>query len=178
MSDGDRILNFAPSFVLSAGTVTFDLARRLVLLVHYRPKHEHFLPKGRKNVGEPLALAAVRETLEETGHACGVRAHALPTTAPDPDPEPDDLHMEPIAVQQRVVDGVRKIIFWYVAVGDSRATPRERTDEDAEMFEARWVPFEEAGTRMSFEDDRKVLATALAAAERITGDGGTRETWF
>ncbi|KAM0333469.1 hypothetical protein ACHAQA_002131 [Verticillium albo-atrum] len=75
---------FFPShgFVVSAGTVTVDLATRRVLLVFNKRQGIYQLPKGRKNIGEESLLAcAVRETLEETGVRvtplavrCGTRA--------------------------------------------------------------------------------------------------------
>lgn len=58
------------SLMISCGTVTFDKADkkdRQVLLIWNNNTKAWQLPKGRKNVHEDLATAAIRETTEETG---------------------------------------------------------------------------------------------------------------
>ena len=104
----DRLLDFSNNFMLSSGTVPVDYAKSLVLLLYYRPKGEHLLPKGRKNVGESLPAAAFRETFEESGYQCCLLEHNLPTRATH---LLSSMHTEPIAVQQRFHQGIRKIIF-------------------------------------------------------------------
>ena len=164
MDDADRRLDFFDAFVISAGTVTLDLDQRLVLLLHSQPSDKHLLPKGRANAGEPLPTAAVRETLEESGYACRLFAHDAPTRATGL--RPGELHTEPLAIQQRTYpDGVRKIVFWYLAEGHASATPAPRPLEDEVMFEARWVPFVEAGALASWDDDRQIIERALNLVE-------------
>ncbi|KAI1910817.1 hypothetical protein LOZ65_006309 [Ophidiomyces ophidiicola] len=75
------MLHLSDTFVLSAGTVTVDAAQKLVLILYSPASNTHFLPKGRKDVGESLSAAAVRETLEESGYRVALRPHRLPTNA-------------------------------------------------------------------------------------------------
>jgi 8-oxo-dGTP pyrophosphatase MutT (NUDIX family) len=155
-----RLLNFADSFVLSSGTVSIDLKRDLVLLLYYRPTKEFLLPKGRKNVGETLQAAAIRETFEESGYGCHLLQHSLPTNAPSLSIQ---CHNEPIAVQQRVQNGVRKMIFWYIAEVDSSGSAAPDTQEEGEDFDVRWAPTREAAAMMTFADDKDIVAKAVAA---------------
>ncbi|KAL9104007.1 MAG: hypothetical protein Q9163_000985 [Psora crenata] len=161
-SSEERMLDFSDSFVLSSGTVSIDCAKGLVLLLYHTPKGEYLLPKGRKNVGETLQDAAVRETMEEAGYKCRLLEHELPTRAP-PSPGVSRRHTEPIAVQQRMYHGVRKIIFWYVAQVDSSEQQTPHTQEEGEEFEVRWVRGEDAASTLSFVEDQRIVGKALAA---------------
>ena len=156
----DRHLDFSEDFVLSSGTVPIDIAKGLVLLLYYRPKGEYMLPKGRKNVGETMEDAAVRETAEESGFQCRLFKHQLHTNAQE---LIDSYHTEPIAVEQRMNQDVRKIIFWFIAEVDSSSQRMSDTQEEGEDFDVEWVCIENAPSKCSFEDDRKILAKALEA---------------
>lgn len=85
-------MRFVPNhkFVLTAATVTFREGRTVkegdqVLLVHnINPKYDetfYTLPGGRKNIGEKLEDAAIRETLEETGFRVRVPPASILTRA-------------------------------------------------------------------------------------------------
>ena len=156
----DRLLDFSEGFVLSSGTVPVDIPKGLVLLLYYRPKGEYILPKGRKNVGETLEAAAVRETTQESGFECHLFRHELPTKAQE---LRDPYHTEPIAVQQRMNHGVRKIIFWYISEVDSCSQQMANTQEEHEEFDVEWVRMEDAPSKCSFVDDRKIVEKALEA---------------
>lgn len=160
----DRHLDFSEDFVLSSGTVPIDVSKGLVLLLYYRPKGEYMLPKGRKNVGETLEAAAIRETAEESGFKCSLFKHQLKTNAQE---LVGSYHTEPIAVQQRMNQDVRKIIFWYVAEVDSTSHRMRDTQEEGEDFDVEWVCVENATSKCSFEDDRKILAKALEAVRGV-----------
>ena len=167
MYDMDRILDLSDDFVLSSGTVPLDISKGLVLLLFYRPKREYMLPKGRKNAAETLEAAALRETTEESGFECRLFKHKLPTNAQQlTEPE----HSEPIAVQQRVSQGVRKIIFWYVSEVDSGSQRKLDTQEEGEEFDVEWVRLEDAPLKCSFADDRKIVEKALEAFLRSLPD--------
>lgn len=84
MSRSDRSLHFSDSFVISCGTVTLDLKARKVLLIRWRDKNEYLLPKGRKDVGETLEQAALRETYEETGYKARLLSLEISTLATSP----------------------------------------------------------------------------------------------
>ena len=159
----DRQLDLSEAFVLSSGTVPIDVTKGLVLLLYYRPKGEYMLPKGRKNVGETLEAAALRETTEESGFSCSLFKHQLHT---NPQQLVDSYHTEPIAVQQRMNQGVRKIIFWYIAEIDSSSPRMNDTQEEGEEFDVEWVSVENAPSKCSFEDDRRIVEKALEAVPR------------
>lgn len=69
-------MTFTPSerCTISCGTVCVDPRTSKVLIIFNRRLGIWQLPKGRKNIGEDLQSAALRETYEETG----VRADLLP----------------------------------------------------------------------------------------------------
>ena len=159
----DRILDLSNDFVLSSGTVPIDISKGLVLLLFYRPKREYLLPKGRKNVAETLEAAALRETAEESGFECHLFKHKLSTNAQQ---LIGSEHTEPIAVQQRVNKGVRKIVFWYVSEVDSGSRQKLDTQEEGEDFDVVWVRLEDAPLKCSFADDRMIVEKALEAIPR------------
>lgn len=159
----DRLLDFSDDFVLSSGTVPIDISKGLILLLYYRPKGEYMLPKGRKNVGETLEAAAIRETAEESGFECRLFKHHLPTKAQQ---LAESQHTEPIAVQQRMNQGVRKIIFWYISEVDLCSRQVADTQEEGEEFDVEWVRMEAAPSKCSFADDRRIVEKALEAVPR------------
>ncbi|KAH8691961.1 NUDIX hydrolase domain-like protein [Talaromyces proteolyticus] len=180
MTQTDRILTFSDCFVISCGTVCLDLNQRAVLILRHRGKNQFYFPKGRKNRGETLEDAAVRETYEESGYPCQLLQHnCLSTKAPCPNQdkrsldslldknvgEKNELHTEPFAVQQWVYqDGVRKLIFWFLATADSLQPPHENTQDEGEEkdnFEAHWINIEGALAMLTFEDDRELIRKAL-----------------
>ncbi|KAB5528912.1 hypothetical protein GE09DRAFT_1148868 [Coniochaeta sp. 2T2.1] len=65
----DRSMSFHPSeaTTISCGTVTIDPATQKMLLIWNKKLEIYQLPKGRKNIGEDMLSAAMRETYEETG---------------------------------------------------------------------------------------------------------------
>ena len=163
MDSPGSLLDHSDNFVLSSGTVPIDIFKGLVLLLFFRPKGEYMLPKGRKNVGETLEAAAVRETMEESGFECRLFKHQLPTKA---EQLKDSQHTEPIAVQQRMNQGVRKIIFWYISEVDSSALQVPDTQEEGEDFDVEWVRMEDAPSKCSFVEDGKIVEKALEAVPR------------
>lgn len=158
------LLDVSDKFVLSSGTVPIDIPKGLVLLLYFRPKGEYILPKGRKNVGETLGAAAVREALEESGFECRLFNHQLPTKAQQ---LKDSHHIEPIAVQQRIHQGVRKIIFWYISEVDSSTLQMPDTQEEGEDFDVEWVRMDDAPSKCSFVEDGKIVEKALEAVPRL-----------
>ncbi|KAF8445213.1 hypothetical protein BGX38DRAFT_1271420 [Terfezia claveryi] len=55
------------SFIFSASPLLFHPRSSRIALVHDTSTGKHFLPRGRKDVGEPLAACALREGFEESG---------------------------------------------------------------------------------------------------------------
>lgn len=170
----DKLLTFSDQFVISCGTISVDIPKQKVLLLHSHDRGVVVLPKGRKNRGESLESAAVRETIEETGYSCDLLPHMAPVKAPlsshadqSDVPPSDGPHTEPIAVQQWVYpDGVRKLIFWFLGVADSTETPNVPV-EDGEVFEARWHSFVEAGQELSFPEDRILVEKAVEIVQTL-----------
>jgi 8-oxo-dGTP pyrophosphatase MutT (NUDIX family)/phosphohistidine phosphatase SixA len=132
-----------------------------VCLVH-RPRYDDWaLPKGKLRDGEHPMSGAVREVAEETG-ATGVPRMELP------------------GVAYTLPDGREKTVaFWLMRAA------REGTVRDThEVDETAWLPAAEALARLSYDDERAVLAHA-AALPPITAvvalvrhaHAGDRKTW-
>lgn len=148
------------------------------------PNSNHFLfPKGRKNVGEDLTRAALRETYEETGYRCELLPHCLPTLATEDrlkftgevsSGEGDEkMEMwtgkgkmrkttEPFAVTQRLDNsGNLKIIFWFLAQGDSTVQREEETQDEGEDVEGLWVDVDDVDRVLTFDDDKQIAKKAI-----------------
>ena len=160
--DDQKTLDLAETFSLGSGTVCIDPDNGLMLLLFYRAKKELLLPKGRKDRGESIEATATRETFEESGYPCQLVKHNLSSNAPDASGN-GKPHREPIAVQQRMKDGVRKIILWYVAQADSSGFWTAGTQEEGEDFETRWLQVREAVKALTYEDDQKIALRAIEA---------------
>ncbi|MCJ1437822.1 hypothetical protein MMC27_007209 [Xylographa pallens] len=156
-------------FVESAGAIVFDLSTQKICLVRLKARDEWVLANGRRNCGESLAEAAVREAREETGFRCSLLPVTMPTRAP-PAVEigltPDAARVcegvnEPIAVTIREVDGGRgvKIISWYVAAFEER--DGAEGGEGEEHFEVGFFDYEEVVKRLTFQGDRDIVQRAI-----------------
>ncbi|GAA4968550.1 NUDIX hydrolase [Actinoplanes utahensis] len=132
-----------------------------VCLVH-RPRYDDWsLPKGKLHGGEEPLAAALREVTEETGTA-GIPQLRLPD------------------VDYTLPDGrAKNVAFWLMAAaGDG---PVRDTDEVDELV---WLPLREAAARLTYPDERTVLAhvadlppvTAVIALVRHAR-AGERRKW-
>jgi hypothetical protein len=109
------------TFVVGAGVAIFHLASHRVVLCDevHRGHHYHFLPKGRRDVGEESGRNAIREGFEESGFRN--RLLPLPTAhlqpLPHPRPEVAPLTAEPVALQLQPSGrrGAQYVLYWYVA---------------------------------------------------------------
>ncbi|KAI5860155.1 NUDIX domain-containing protein [Durotheca rogersii] len=165
-------LFFSDQFAISCGTATIDVKRSKVLLIRWRRTGEYMLPKGRKDLNETLEQTAKRETFEETG----IRVELLPvdikTLATIPSSSNIEVAgrpkavIEPIAVAQRLAQGVLKIIFWYVATADSTTIRQEGTQQENEEFDTIWTDFNDVTSTLSFDDDRRIAQAAISAVRR------------
>ncbi|PGH07890.1 hypothetical protein GX51_01600 [Blastomyces parvus] len=174
MPDEFTSLHFSEGFVIGCGTVSIDLAKDLVLLLYCRKRRQYHLPKGRKNVGESLEGAAVRETFEESGHKCRILPHNLVTLQPEY--HVSHAHKEPLAVQQRRSSGgPHRMIFWYLAEANSTEPPVVGTQEEWEDFEPHWLSLDEAAAKLWRQDDQQVVARAVQAVLDLKQRKGTRE---
>jgi 8-oxo-dGTP pyrophosphatase MutT (NUDIX family) len=171
------------AFVLCAGCILFRHVRRSsartlqVCLLQYG--HEWLLAKGRKDQGEELSAAALRETREETGYPCAFLPVALYTRAP---PSGADIMDAPggaategctepfmVTVRSKATDDV-KLIAWYIAEVDDKSAPHDqdgevRKVEDTQMpsetFISVFLEVEDALARLTFTADKEVLASAV-----------------
>lgn len=170
MSDPSfRAFHTSDRSVISCGTVSLDLTHKKLLLVRTRSTNETFLPKGRKDENECLKTAALRETYEETGCPATILPLKVPTNVTNRSGEGE--HTEPIAITQRVTDGILKIIFWYAASVDSQALPDKGTQQEGEDFESVWVDWSQASNALTFADDGGIAQLAIRAASGL--DSGT-----
>jgi len=162
-------LHHASNFVISCGTVTLDLQQSKALLIRWRNPGggtELMLPKGRKNIGETLERAALRETLEETGYEASLLTLSVPTLATsDGTSEQSDLSTEPVSVTERYRGDVRKIIFWFAAQADSTLSPQRRVLQEGEDFEAVWENLAYVLDLVTHDADRQVLMEVLRLVE-------------
>ncbi|KAG6915239.1 hypothetical protein DXG01_012571 [Tephrocybe rancida] len=82
------------NFMLGAGMVIIQPATHKIVLV-YDTHKEWFLPRGRKDIGETLEAAALREAYEESGYRVRFLPLYAPTHAPAP-PSNRDARMLPM----------------------------------------------------------------------------------
>lgn len=129
-SAGGLVVRRAGNDLHVALIARYDRRRRLVWS----------LPKGHVEEGETVEQAALREVYEETGLTAVIVA--------------------PLGV----------IDFWF-AVEDRRIHKTvhhflmryesgEINDEDIEVVEVEWVPFDEVSSRLAYRDERRLVAKA------------------
>jgi 8-oxo-dGTP pyrophosphatase MutT (NUDIX family) len=173
-------VHHASYFVISCGTVTLDLQQSKALLIRWQNPSggiELMLPKGRKNIGETLEDAALRETLEETGYRASLLPLPVPTLATsDGTSKQNVLTTEPVSVTERYRSDVRKIIFWFAAQAGSTLSPQRGVVQEGEDFEAVWEDFASVVNLVTHDSDRQVLMEVLRLVELLepTGESNAR----
>ncbi|WP_245627235.1 NUDIX hydrolase [Kribbia dieselivorans] len=136
---------------LAAGTLPWRRRRGLleVALVH-RPRYDDWAwAKGKLDRGEIFPVAAVRETLEETGLSVRL-GRPLPTTT--------YTYTTPEGKAQ-----LKEVRYWAAEVL-AEAAPQDVDEVD----EVVWLGIEAASQRLSYSHDRDQLA-ALARADQHAG---------
>lgn len=155
---------FSDNFNFSCGTITLDPVEGKMLLIRLVQNGEILLPKGRKNIGETLESAALRETHEETGFRVALFPLRFPTLATSAANVPKhqlSATTEPVAVSQRRDGNKVKIIIWFIAKGDSTAMPDTGTQQEGENFEPIWADFENGVKSLTFKDDQLIAQKAI-----------------
>lgn len=166
--DSGRSLHLCDALSISCGTITLDPVRARLLLIRWKKNQEVLLPKGRKNIGETLEDAALRETYEETGFRVTLFPLPIPTLATSATAVDHFGRLsavtEPVAVSQRLIDNKLKLIFWFAAKGDSTAAPSTGTQQEGEDFEPVWADLDGAVQSLTFDDDRQIAQAVINIA--------------
>ncbi|GJJ10275.1 hypothetical protein Clacol_004501 [Clathrus columnatus] len=170
-------LLFSPNFVITAGAVLFRRSTSSssssppnvleVCILYHETKGHWLLAKGRKDRGESVEDAAIRETFEETGYPCRLMSGLqMWTRAPPPGSQTKDSAalvsnaIEPFAVTMRTVGPTNvKFTWWYIAewTGEPK---QDGTQTLSESFTSEFVSVDTALKRLTFETDREVVEKA------------------
>ena len=129
------------SEILAAGGVVIDeeSGAPRVLLVH-RPRYDDWsFPKGKLDPGETFEQAAVREVKEETGLKCRI-IRELPT----------------LRYRVQTKGELRPKVVHYFLMERVRGKIRV---PGAEVDKAAWFDLDTAARKLSYERDRKLLAS-------------------
>lgn len=139
----------------SAGGVVINAARSEVALIGRLDRRGRLLwslPKGHIEQGETPEETAVREVAEETG------------------------------IVGAIIRPLGTIDYWFVAdrrrihktVHHFLMTERggELSDDDVEVTEVAWVPFDELEERLAYADERRLVLRALEMLEVSTSPDG------
>ena len=122
--------------VRAAGVLLFRDGR--VLLIHRPSRGDWSFPKGKHEAGETDEQCALRELEEEVGLRVRLGARVGET-------------------RYRLADGRPKVVVWFRGQADGEPQPLDNVDE------IRWATPAEADDLLSYDRDRELLATALAA---------------
>lgn len=147
--DADGTTSKDKPIVICAGGVVW-IGKGMVVLC--RPldsqKDEWLLPKGHLEKGESTIDAAIREVLEETGAVCQVESS------------------QPICVTTHETDKEIKEITWYAMRAAALKTERSEILVERGLLhrEIGIFPTLVALTRLTYEEHREVLCTALGGA--------------
>lgn len=116
-----------------------------VVVVH-RPEHDDWtLPKGKLEPGESLQQAAVREVAEETGYACELGRFVGEVEYVDRRGRP------------------KVVAYFLMQVVSGAFAPNSEVDE------LRWLPAGAAGSLLSHDHDRELLASVGQPTSRPPG---------
>jgi len=166
----ETLLLLSEDFVISCGCVVFVPSTEQIVLVKSTSATQAgswLLPKGRKNVGESLEGAAVREAFEETGCECELWPCEMGTRATDPlvtgrvsDVVRSAKCAEPLALQMRQTrHGHQKIIFWFIGKMKEGCTPQPL--EAHEHYEVGFFGYDEAIAQLRWDHDREIVRKAV-----------------
>lgn len=163
----------ASHYVESAGAVQFVLPTPTspepkAIVVHYAKRNGYYLAKGRRNLKEPRAQAAIRETVEETGLACKLLPIRLHSRCPPEIEGPrgtadgvrtyDDV-IEPFLMTLRDLGpGQVKIIWWYLAVVEQDQPANLRPEPG---LTPKAMEFQQAVNALKYECDREIMRAAI-----------------
>ncbi|KAH8102407.1 hypothetical protein BXZ70DRAFT_1006334 [Cristinia sonorae] len=152
---------FASNFLIGVGLLIIQPATGKVAIVHdSKAPGYFFLPKGRKDVGEDIIAAALREGYEESGYRATLMSLPVPTLAPYP---PEDkrsweekrLTSEPIYVSTQYYRSDHRrepgiyFTFWFVGEIPADAEYKSGTGmADEQNFVTELVDYDEARSKL------------------------------
>lgn len=167
------VQHLAGNFVISSGSTLFRRAphsNELQLCILHQPgKNKYVLPKGRKDYGETLEAACLRETYEETGYPCELVPLRMATRAT----VPGDLSARDVAVTRdgmlepvgvTVLDRGKKggkLIMWYVTRVKDGAIKQDGTQMASENYESYFLKPEHAISMLTSPQHRDLAMQAL-----------------
>lgn len=125
--------------VRAAGTVVFREkgGRQQVLLIHRPAYSDWTLPKGKPKPDEDLAVAAVRETYEETGVKVRLGVRLTP-------------------IKYRIIKGEKKVQYW---VGQLLSQKQRQPNKEVDLV--KWFDLDEARKKLTYADEINVLDEAV-----------------
>ncbi|KZS95530.1 hypothetical protein SISNIDRAFT_351267 [Sistotremastrum niveocremeum HHB9708] len=123
------------------------------------PEGYAFLPKGRKDVGESLEQAALREATEESGYECqflplDIPHHCPKGSAPSRNPSHEPIyvsviHNGPHRRRHYIDPGTEYFTFWYIAQIAADAIPRDDTRmPDEQSYRTELLSYEQASAAL------------------------------
>ena len=133
----------------TGGGVVIDQEK--VLLLDRPVRNEIRLPKGHIEDGETPQLAAIRETMEETGYA------NLQIVA--------DLGNQCVEFEYRDDHYIRTEYYFLMQLTGNRHSARPASDE--RQFHPRWVPISDAVNLLTFPAEKQVARLAIAEYVRL-----------
>jgi len=162
--------------MLGAGMVIVQPSSSKIVIIHDSKYNYWFLPKGRKDIGESLETAALREAYEESGYEVEFLPHYAPSHAPPPPGDPTARsrpHTEPVYMTLsawRPGRGNRKsggeyLTSWYIGQIPVDAVCKDGTGmADEQTYTSHLFTYNDAMERL-YTAERDVLRYAWAVYE-------------
>ncbi|KAJ7271075.1 hypothetical protein C8J57DRAFT_1320612 [Mycena rebaudengoi] len=165
------------NFLLGAGMVVIQPSTRKIVVLYESQKKFWFLPKGRKDIGESLEQAALREAHEESGYQVEFLPLYIPTCAPPaPNNSGNDKNCEPIYIstasypsrqrRNRIAPAGEYLTSWFVGQIPEDAVRQEGTGMPDEVnYEAYLLDVDDAILKLRSHSEAKVVDYAWALFE-------------
>ncbi len=123
--------------VEKAGCVLINRERQAIALVYRQKQDDYTFPKGHVEQGETLEECALRETAEEVGRTCQIRAKLPPM-----------IYMDSLGCPSRT--------HYFLAID----TGADTTQYDADLVhELVWMPITEISQKLSYQNLKEYWQT-------------------